>query len=118
LVRASGRTNSPRAPAAIIFGSDPGAGGARSQRRAAPRPSTSGILYGMSASPPQALGIPVQGGRQVLKAYLDATLESPHVEETQVSATKEGKVETLYGRGAGCRHPRARTGPAREEPAA
>ena len=69
------------------------------QRRAA-KTINFGILYGMSAfGLGQALHIPQKEADKFIKAYLD---QFPgvrqYVEDTQKSAEKEGKVETLYGR--------------------
>jgi DNA polymerase I len=69
------------------------------QRRAA-KTINFGILYGMSAfGLSQALKIPTKEADRFITAYLD---QFPgvrrYVEETQQSAEREGKVETLYGR--------------------
>jgi DNA polymerase I len=87
-----------RATAAIVFGSAPELVTAE-QRRAA-KTINFGILYGMSAfGLSQALSIPPKEAEKFIKAYLDRYPGvRRYVEETQASAEKEGKVETLYGR--------------------
>ncbi|HEX3554716.1 MAG TPA: DNA polymerase I [Thermoanaerobaculia bacterium] len=87
-----------RATAAIVFGSAPELVTAE-QRRAA-KTINFGILYGMSAfGLSQALSIPSREADKFIKAYLDRYPGvRRYVEETQSSAEKEGKVETLYGR--------------------
>jgi len=87
-----------RATAAIIFSSAPEL--VSSEQRRAAKTINFGILYGMSAfGLSQALGIPSKEADKFIKAYLDRYPGvRRYVEETQVSATKEGKVETLYGR--------------------
>jgi len=87
-----------RATAALVFGSAPDLVTA-DQRRAA-KTINFGILYGMSAfGLSQALGIPSKEADRFIKAYLDRySGVRKYVEETQASAEKEGKVETLYGR--------------------
>lgn len=87
-----------RATAAIIFGSAPEL--VTSEQRRAAKTINFGILYGMSAfGLSQALGIPSKEADRFIKAYLDRYPGvRRYVEETQVSAEKEGKVTTLYGR--------------------
>jgi DNA polymerase-1 len=87
-----------RATAALVFGSAPELVTAE-QRRAA-KTINFGILYGMSAfGLSQALSIPTKEAEKFIKAYLDRYAGvRRYVEETQASAEKEGKVETLYGR--------------------
>jgi DNA polymerase-1 len=87
-----------RATAAIIFGSSPDL--VSSEQRRAAKTINFGILYGMSAfGLSQALGIPSKEADRFIKAYLDRYPGvRRYVEETQASAEKEGKVETLYGR--------------------
>jgi DNA polymerase I len=87
-----------RATAALVFGSAPELVTAE-QRRAA-KTINFGILYGMSAfGLSQALSIPSREADKFIKAYLDRySGVRRYVEETQASAEKEGKVETLYGR--------------------
>ncbi len=87
-----------KATAALVFGSAPDLVTA-DQRRAA-KTINFGILYGMSAfGLSQALGIPSKEADRFIKAYLDRySGVRKYVEETQASAEKEGKVETLYGR--------------------
>ena len=87
-----------RATAALVFGSAPELVTAE-QRRAA-KTINFGILYGMSAfGLSQALSIPPKEAEKFIKAYLDRYAGvRRYVEETQASAEKEGKVETLYGR--------------------
>jgi len=69
------------------------------QRRAA-KVINFGILYGMSAfGLAQNLGIPQKEAEAFIRAYLDRYPGvRRYVEETQASAEREGKVETLYGR--------------------
>jgi DNA polymerase-1 len=69
------------------------------QRRAA-KVINFGILYGMSAfGLAQNLGIPQKEAEAFIRAYLDRYPGvKRYVEETQASAEREGKVETLYGR--------------------
>ncbi len=87
-----------RATAAIVFGSAPEL--VTSEQRRAAKTINFGILYGMSAfGLSQALSIPSKEADKFIKAYLDRYPGvRRYVEETQVSAEKEGKVETLYGR--------------------
>ncbi|MFY9820166.1 MAG: DNA polymerase I [Thermoanaerobaculia bacterium] len=87
-----------KATAALVFGSAPELVTA-DQRRAA-KTINFGILYGMSAfGLSQALGIPSKEADKFIKAYLDRySGVRKYVEETQASAEREGKVETLYGR--------------------
>ncbi|HEX4963902.1 MAG TPA: DNA polymerase I [Thermoanaerobaculia bacterium] len=87
-----------RATAALVFGSAPELVTAE-QRRAA-KTINFGILYGMSPfGLSQALSIPTKEADKFIKAYLDRySGVRRYVEETQASAEKEGKVETLYGR--------------------
>jgi DNA polymerase I len=87
-----------RATAAIVLGASPDLVTAE-QRRAA-KTINFGILYGMSAfGLSQALGISTKEADHFIKAYLDRYPGvRRYVEETQASAEKEGKVETLYGR--------------------
>ncbi len=87
-----------RATAALVFGSAPELVTAE-QRRAA-KTINFGILYGMSAfGLSQALSIPSREADKFIKAYLDRySGVRRYVEETQASAEKQGKVETLYGR--------------------
>ncbi len=87
-----------RATAATVFNVAPELVTAE-QRRAA-KTINFGILYGMSAfGLSQALKIPTREADRFITAYLD---QFPgvrrYVEETQQSAEREGKVETLYGR--------------------
>ncbi|HEX7181833.1 MAG TPA: DNA polymerase I [Thermoanaerobaculia bacterium] len=87
-----------RSTAATVFGIAPDLVSG-DQRRAA-KTINFGILYGMSAfGLSQALHIPQKEADKFITAYLD---QFPgvrrYVEETQKSAEKEGKVETLYGR--------------------
>jgi DNA polymerase-1 len=69
------------------------------QRRAA-KTINFGILYGMSPfGLSQALGISTKEADQFISAYLGRYAGvQRYMEETQKSAEKEGKVETLYGR--------------------
>ncbi|HEX2224699.1 MAG TPA: DNA polymerase I [Thermoanaerobaculia bacterium] len=69
------------------------------QRRAA-KTINFGILYGMSPfGLSQALGISTKEADQFITAYLGRYAGvRRYMEETQQSAEKEGKVETLYGR--------------------
>jgi DNA polymerase-1 len=87
-----------RATAAVVFNVAPELVTAE-QRRAA-KTINFGILYGMSAfGLGQALGISPREAEPFIKAYLDRYPGVRHyVEETQKSAEREGKVETLYGR--------------------
>jgi DNA polymerase-1 len=87
-----------RSTAAVVFGVAPELVTAE-QRRAA-KTINFGILYGMSAfGLGQALSIPPREAEAFIKAYLDRYPGvRSYVEETQQSAEKEGKVETLYGR--------------------
>jgi DNA polymerase-1 len=87
-----------RSTAAAVFGVAPELVTAE-QRRAA-KTINFGILYGMSAfGLGQALSIPPREAEAFIKAYLDRySGVRTYVEETQQSAEKEGKVETLYGR--------------------
>jgi DNA polymerase-1 len=87
-----------RSTAAVVFGVAPDLVTAE-QRRAA-KTINFGILYGMSAfGLGQALSIPPREAEAFIKAYLDRYPGvRRYVEETQQSAEKEGKVETLYGR--------------------
>jgi DNA polymerase-1 len=87
-----------RSTAATVFGIAPELVTAE-QRRAA-KTINFGILYGMSAfGLSQALKISTKEADRFITAYLD---QFPgvrkYVEETQQSAEREGKVETLYGR--------------------
>jgi DNA polymerase-1 len=87
-----------RATAAVVFGVAPELVSGE-QRRAA-KTINFGILYGMSAfGLGQALSIPPREAEAFIKAYLDRYPGvRRYVEETQRSAEREGKVETLYGR--------------------
>ncbi|HEX6862795.1 MAG TPA: DNA polymerase I, partial [Thermoanaerobaculia bacterium] len=87
-----------RATAAVVFNVAPDLVTAE-QRRAA-KTINFGILYGMSAfGLGQALGISPREAEPFIKAYLDRYPGvRSYVEETQKSAEREGKVETLYGR--------------------
>src|SRR3712207_6659755 len=87
-----------RATAAVVFNVAPDLVTAE-QRRAA-KTINFGILYGMSAfGLGQALGISPREAEPFIKAYLDRYPGvRNYVEETQRSAEREGKVETLYGR--------------------
>jgi len=87
-----------RATAATVLGVAPELVNAE-QRRAA-KTINFGILYGMSAfGLSQALGISSKEAEKFIAAYLDRYPGvRRYVEETQASAEKEGKVETLYGR--------------------
>jgi DNA polymerase-1 len=87
-----------RATAAAVFGAAPELVTAE-QRRAA-KTINFGILYGMSAfGLGQALSISPREAEPFIKAYLDRYPGvRRYVEETQKSAEREGKVETLYGR--------------------
>ncbi|HET9225243.1 MAG TPA: DNA polymerase I, partial [Thermoanaerobaculia bacterium] len=87
-----------RATAAVVFNVAPELVTAE-QRRAA-KTINFGILYGMSAfGLGQALGISPREAEPFIKAYLDRYAGvRTYVEETQRSAEREGKVETLYGR--------------------
>jgi DNA polymerase I len=87
-----------RATAAVVFNVAPELVTAE-QRRAA-KTINFGILYGMSAfGLGQALGISPREAEPFIKAYLDRYPGvRRYVEETQKSAEREGKVETLYGR--------------------
>jgi DNA polymerase-1 len=87
-----------RATAAVVFNVAPELVSGE-QRRAA-KTINFGILYGMSAfGLGQALSIPPREAEAFIKAYLDRYPGvRRYVEETQQSAEKEGKVETLYGR--------------------
>ncbi len=87
-----------RSTAAVVFGVAPELVTAE-QRRAA-KTINFGILYGMSAfGLGQALSIPPREAEAFIKAYLDRYAGvRRYVEETQQSAEREGKVETLYGR--------------------
>ena len=87
-----------RATAAVVFNVAPVLVTAE-QRRAA-KTINFGILYGMSAfGLGQALGISPREAEPFIKAYLDRYPGvRQYVEETQKSAEREGKVETLYGR--------------------
>ncbi|HVT57596.1 MAG TPA: DNA polymerase I [Thermoanaerobaculia bacterium] len=87
-----------RATAALVFGIDPGLVSA-DQRRAA-KTINFGILYGMSAfGLSQNLGIATRDADRFIHTYLDRYQGvRRYVEETQKSAEREGKVETLYGR--------------------
>ncbi len=69
------------------------------QRRAA-KTINFGILYGMSPfGLSQALGISSKEAERFISAYLDRYAGvRRYMEETQQSAEKQGKVETLYGR--------------------
>ncbi|HYU34770.1 MAG TPA: DNA polymerase I [Thermoanaerobaculia bacterium] len=87
-----------RSTAATVFGIAPELVTVE-QRRAA-KTINFGILYGMSAfGLSQALSIPTREADRFITNYLD---QFPgvrrYVEETQKSAEKDGKVETLYGR--------------------
>jgi DNA polymerase-1 len=87
-----------RSTAATVFGVAPELV-TGDQRRAA-KTINFGILYGMSAfGLSQALSISTKEADRFITAYLD---QFPgvrrYVEETQHSAEREGKVETLYGR--------------------
>ncbi|HXO19618.1 MAG TPA: DNA polymerase I, partial [Thermoanaerobaculia bacterium] len=87
-----------RATAATVFGASP-ALVTPDQRRAA-KVINFGILYGMSAfGLSQNLGISPKEAEAFITAYLDRYPGvKRYVEETQKSAEREGKVETLYGR--------------------
>jgi DNA polymerase-1 len=87
-----------RATAATVFGASPPLV-TPDQRRAA-KVINFGILYGMSAfGLAQNLGIPQKEAEAFIRAYLDRYPGvRRYVEETQASAEREGKVETLYGR--------------------
>ncbi len=71
-----------------------------SEQRRAAKTINFGILYGMSAfGLGQALSIPAKEAELFIRAYLDRYAGvRRYVEETQRSAEREGKVETLYGR--------------------
>jgi DNA polymerase-1 len=87
-----------RSTAAVVFGVSPEL--VTSEQRRAAKTINFGILYGMSAfGLGQALSIPSREAEVFIKAYLDRYAGvRTYVEETQKSAEKEGKVETLYGR--------------------
>jgi DNA polymerase-1 len=87
-----------RATAATVFGISPELVTAE-QRRAA-KTINFGIVYGMSAfGLSQALSISNKEADKFITAYLDRYPGvRRYVEETEKSAEKEGKVETLYGR--------------------
>ncbi len=87
-----------RATAAVVFGIAPEL--VTGEQRRAAKTINFGILYGMSAfGLGQALSIPSREAETFIKAYLDRYAGvRTYVEETQLSAEKEGKVETLYGR--------------------
>ncbi|HWN44760.1 MAG TPA: DNA polymerase I [Thermoanaerobaculia bacterium] len=87
-----------RSTAAVVFGISPEL--VTSEQRRAAKTINFGILYGMSAfGLGQALSIPPREAEVFIKAYLDRYAGvRTYVEETQKSAEKEGKVETLYGR--------------------
>ncbi len=87
-----------RSTAATVFNAAP-ALVTPDQRRAA-KVINFGILYGMSAfGLSQNLGIPQKEAEAFIRAYLDRYPRvRRYVEETQASAEREGKVETLYGR--------------------
>jgi len=87
-----------RATAATVFGVAPELVTAE-QRRAA-KTINFGIVYGMSAfGLSQALSIPTREADRFITAYLDRYPGvRRYVEETEKSAEKLGKVETLYGR--------------------
>jgi DNA polymerase-1 len=87
-----------RATAATVFGIAPELV-TGDQRRAA-KTINFGILYGMSAfGLSQALSISTKEADKFITAYLDRYPGvRRYVEETEKSAEKEGKVETLYGR--------------------
>jgi DNA polymerase I len=87
-----------RATAATVFGIAPELVTAE-QRRAA-KTINFGIVYGMSAfGLSQALSISNKEADKFITAYLDRYPGvRRYVEETEKSAEKEGKVETLYGR--------------------
>jgi DNA polymerase-1 len=87
-----------RATASAVLGVAPELVNAE-QRRAA-KTINFGILYGMSPfGLSQALGISTKEADQFISAYLDRYAGvRRYMEETQKSAEKEGKVETLYGR--------------------
>jgi DNA polymerase-1 len=87
-----------RATAATVFGISPELVTAE-QRRAA-KTINFGIVYGMSAfGLSQALSISNKEADRFITAYLDRYPGvRRYVEETEKSAEKEGKVETLYGR--------------------
>jgi DNA polymerase-1 len=87
-----------RSTAALVLGVAPDLVSGE-QRRAA-KTINFGILYGMSAfGLSQALGIPQKDAERFIRDYLDRYPGvRRYVEETQASAEKEGKVETLYGR--------------------
>jgi DNA polymerase-1 len=87
-----------RATAATVFNVAPEL--VTGEQRRAAKTINFGILYGMSAfGLSQALSISTKEADRFITAYLD---QFPgvrrYVEETQRSAEKEGKVETLYGR--------------------
>jgi DNA polymerase-1 len=87
-----------RATAATVFNVAPEL--VTTEQRRAAKTINFGILYGMSAfGLSQALKIPTKEADRFITAYLD---QFPgvrrYVEETQQSAEREGKVETLYGR--------------------
>ncbi|HVG08636.1 MAG TPA: DNA polymerase I [Thermoanaerobaculia bacterium] len=87
-----------RSTAAVVFSVSPEL--VTSEQRRAAKTINFGILYGMSAfGLGQALSIPSREAEVFIKAYLDRYAGvRTYVEETQKSAEKEGKVETLYGR--------------------
>jgi DNA polymerase-1 len=87
-----------RATAAVVFNVAPDL--VTSEQRRAAKTINFGILYGMSAfGLGQALGISPREAEPFIKAYLDRYPGvRQYVEETQKSAEREGKVETLYGR--------------------
>jgi DNA polymerase I len=87
-----------RATAATVFNVAPEL--VTTEQRRAAKTINFGILYGMSAfGLSQALKISTKEADRFITAYLD---QFPgvrrYVEETQQSAEREGKVETLYGR--------------------
>ncbi|HWM90727.1 MAG TPA: DNA polymerase I [Thermoanaerobaculia bacterium] len=87
-----------RATAAAVFNVAPDL--VTGEQRRAAKTINFGILYGMSAfGLGQALGISPREAEPFIKTYLDRySGVRTYVEETQKSAEREGKVETLYGR--------------------
>ncbi len=87
-----------RATAATVFGVAPEL--VTTEQRRAAKTINFGILYGMSAfGLSQALAISTREADRFITSYLDRFPGvRRYVEETQQSAEREGKVETLYGR--------------------
>jgi DNA polymerase-1 len=91
-------TDIHRATAATVFGIS--AALVTPEQRRAAKTINFGILYGMSAfGLSQNLGIPTKEADRFIRDYL---AQYPgvrrYLDETQASAEKEGRVETLYGR--------------------